>query len=183
MVAAIASVHGRFQLVHNQHMDVLLGAKERCDFLLIGITQPAAYAPQHISGAAPHRASRRANPLSYFERATLIRAALSEAGVDPAEFQTTPFPIESPELLPNYLGLDVPIYINVCEDWGRTKITLLRSIGYQVRILWENEKQISGEMVRQMILEDKVDELVEIVPAATLRFIEDSNLKERLLSD
>ena len=31
-------IHGRFQGLHNGHMEYLLTAKKRCDFLVIGIT-------------------------------------------------------------------------------------------------------------------------------------------------
>jgi len=33
------SIHGRFQPFHNEHLDYVLRALDRCDFLWIGITQ------------------------------------------------------------------------------------------------------------------------------------------------
>ncbi|MEE3919398.1 hypothetical protein V2I01_16940 [Micromonospora sp. BRA006-A] len=43
--------HGRFQVLHMEHLEYLLAAAERCDFLHVGITQPDVDGRKPSSGA------------------------------------------------------------------------------------------------------------------------------------
>ena len=36
----VGVIHGRFQLLHNDHMKYLLAGKQRCEHLIIGICNP-----------------------------------------------------------------------------------------------------------------------------------------------
>ena len=36
----IGVIHGRFQLLHNDHLKYLLAGKKRCEHLVVGITNP-----------------------------------------------------------------------------------------------------------------------------------------------
>ena len=36
----IGVIHGRFQLLHNEHMKYIMAGKERCEHLIIGICNP-----------------------------------------------------------------------------------------------------------------------------------------------
>ncbi len=38
--ATFGVIHGRFQILHNDHMRYLLAGKERCEHLVVGITNP-----------------------------------------------------------------------------------------------------------------------------------------------
>src|SRR5438045_3217769 len=100
-------IHGRFQPPHNGHLEYILEAKRRCEFLWIGITS-YNIRKLYLMDAAPHRAQRAANPLTYFERVQIITEMLIDAGLARSEFACTPFPIEQPEELPSFLSTTIP---------------------------------------------------------------------------
>ena len=56
-------IHGRFQLLHNDHMKYLLAGKERCEHLIIGICNPEQDLTKYTSNN-PHRSKRSSNPLT-----------------------------------------------------------------------------------------------------------------------
>src|SRR5438093_9435425 len=89
-----ASAHGRFQPLHNEHLEYLVKAKECCDFLWIGITLPDIHV--HSNPLGRERERPISNPLTYFERTKIIRSALLEAGIALDSFECVPFPIEMP---------------------------------------------------------------------------------------
>ena len=62
----IAVIHGRFQPLHIGHMEYLLAGKERCELLIIGITNPDPSQikveptnPTRSAGLANRRESQR----------------------------------------------------------------------------------------------------------------------------
>jgi cytidyltransferase-like protein len=179
--APVASAHGRFQPLHLGHMEYLLAAKGRCEFLHVGVTQYIT-SSLRVTVEDPHRARPENNPLTYFERATVIRQALLEAGVDSSEFIIAPFPIEDPALLIDFLPVRVPIFTTVYDDWNRHKIDVLRSHGYTVEVLWErNEKKYAGVEIRKAIVAGD-DKWHDMVPPATIQAAEDFQLAARLRS-
>src|SRR5580700_4394306 len=109
IVIAAGSVHGRFQPFHNDHLEYALAAKERCEFLWVGITK-YDIAPSEASPLARARERPDHNPLTYFERITLITRALNEAGVPRECFAFVPFPIETPSRLPSFMPTSVPCF-------------------------------------------------------------------------
>lgn len=175
----VASAHGRFQPLHKDHLEYLLAAKEDCDFLWVGITQFNVRALSE-SPLARHRELRANNPLTYFERVELITEALLDEGIQRNEFGITPFPIESPDALPDFLPTTIPIFTTICDDWNRYKIRLLREKGYQVIVLWERTEQaLTGMQVREKIREGD-PQWRDYVPPATVRAVERYQLSERL---
>lgn len=179
---AAAAVHGRFQPLHNGHLEYILAAKEMCDFLYVGLTQLTIGRLQDVSVAAPHRATRLNNPLTYFERLSLLREALTDAGVSSDSCLVVPFPIEDDggRYLSEFLPLTVPMLTTVYDDWNREKVALLRGLGYRVEILWErNSKDVVGSTVRESILIGD-GRYAEMVPAATARAVEQLDLAARL---
>lgn len=50
-------IHGRFQLLHNDHMKYLLAGKERCEHLIIGICNPEQDLTKYTSNN-PHRSKK-----------------------------------------------------------------------------------------------------------------------------
>jgi nicotinamide mononucleotide adenylyltransferase len=150
----LASVHGRFQPFHKGHLEYFLEAFDRYEFVLIGITQ---FVRRRLVGVAPESAAHRAfpasNPLTYFERTELIRAALEEAGVESFRYRVTPFPIEEPVELLEFIPLGVPALTTTYDAWNRTKIELLQAQGYEVVNLWTREvKEYSGQDLRSKLL-------------------------------
>jgi len=155
-----------------------LAAKGRCDFLWIGIA-----APDPI-GLQRHRDTQREkpgnNPLSYFERLSIITSALVDAGVRRSDFGFIPFPIEIPERLPNYLPTRIPCFTTICEPWNREKIRILSDLGYTVEILYERTaKAISGAEIRADLLRGG-NAWTTLVPRSTARHVIEYDMRARL---
>jgi nicotinamide mononucleotide adenylyltransferase len=178
MMQELGSAHGRFQPLHNGHLEYLLGAKVRCRYLWIGITQ---YNIKNLSKSPEnrHRELPFNNPLTYFERVEMITNALVSRGVPRSEFGTIPFPVETPHLLHDYLPTNITIYTTICDDWNRHKISLLVSLGYKVIVLWEKEKLFEGSKIRLSISRGEND-WENDVPETTKRLVEKYNIRSRL---
>ena len=174
------SVHGRFQPLHNEHMEYILSARERCDYLWVGITAFDLAEAQRARGTA--REAPANNPLSYYERINIVRHALVDAGIEERTFGLIPFPIEAPGSLPNYLPTSVPCFTTICGDWNREKIVTLKRIGYTVIVLFERStKGITGAEIRAQIVAGR-EGWRTLVPIATAKAIGELRLRERLLS-
>src|SRR5512135_911963 len=104
-IAETGVIHGRFQVLHHDHLAYLLAGMALCRHLVVGITNPDPLLTRDES-ADRNRGSISANPLTYFERYVMIRGALEEAGVGLSRFSIVPFPISIPELYRNYVPLD-----------------------------------------------------------------------------
>ena len=176
----VASAHGRFQPLHNDHLEYLLEAKRRGTFLWIGITQYIVSNLVAAHGADVHRSRPFDNPLTYFERAAIVREALAENGVSYDEFGIVPFPVETPSLLPEFVPLDIPVLTTIRDDWNVKKIAVLRGVGYRVEVLWNRRVAgVSGSEIRRQIIEGDED-YTKVVPAATVRAIDRLDLRGRL---
>lgn len=177
---AEASAHGRFQPFHNDHLEYVLAAQRLCDFLWIGITKyDVTSTDLNPLGAVRERPEN--NPLTFFERAHIIRESLIDVGVSAAAFGFVPFPIETPQRLHSFMATSVTCYTTICEQWNRDKIEVLKAHGYDVRVLWDRpEKKISGAAVRRDIIEGGSG-WRSMVPAATARAVEQLDLRNRLL--
>ena len=107
--------------------------------------------------------------------------SLVEAGVEKASFGFVPFPIETPQRLPEFMPVSVPCFTTVCEEWNQEKIRILRGYGYNVVVLWERTKKlVTGGAIREDIISGSWS-WRSMVPAATARAIEHLNLRDRLL--
>jgi nicotinamide mononucleotide adenylyltransferase len=175
---AEGSVHGRFQPLHVEHLEYILEAKKRCDFLWIGITK-YEISQLGLNPLGRHRERPEANPLSYYERIVIIRQALADSGLSMDSFGFVPFPIESPPLLAEYIPTHVHCFTTICEEWNREKIRVLEAAGYTVEVLWERDKKLSASIVRELIaLGD--DRWKEMVPPASVAGVERFGLAARL---
>ena len=173
-----ASVHGRFQPLHNEHMEYILKAKEHCDFLWVGITMPETGI--HSNPLGRERERPASNPLTYFERAKIIRGALQDSGIPSKSFECVPFPIETPVILPNFLPVTIPCLTTICEEWNREKVEVLKNCGYPVHILFERtRKLITGVNIRQLILDNDTS-WEQLVPAAALKELKGLDIRTRL---
>jgi cytidyltransferase-like protein len=172
-------IHGRFQGLHNGHMEYLLAGKSRCRFLYIGITNPD---PSLIrENAADLKRSRDdANPFTYFERMEMLRDALVEAGVQRSEFDVVPFPINTPQLIQYYTPTTATYYVTIYDAWGRTKAETLTSLGLRVEVMWERtmaQRLTTGTEVRQLISGGKPWR--NLVPNAVAEYITRHKLETR----
>ncbi|WP_294335862.1 adenylyltransferase/cytidyltransferase family protein [uncultured Sphingomonas sp.] len=146
------SVHGRFQPFHNGHLDYVLQAADRADYIHIGLTQ--VFQPL-LDKQKTGRDTRDANPLTFFERSRLVAAALEEYGISKTRFNITPFPIETPNLLPQFVPVSVPCFTTLVTSWNDEKVSRLEAVGYHVQTLQvsplDNNRVTSGTEIRQLI--------------------------------
>lgn len=176
----VGVIHGRFQVLHNDHLKYLMAGKSRCRHMVVGITNPDPMLTRDDS-ADPHRSSPLANPLTYFERYTMVRAVLIEAGLRDADFSVVPFPINFPELYVYYLPLDATFYLTIYDSWGKRKLERFQSLGLRTEVLWErplSEKGLSASEVRKRIASG--DPWEQMVPRATAALMKKWNMAERL---
>lgn len=160
-------IHGRFQVLHNDHLKYLLAGKQRCQHMVIGITNPDPVLTTD-NPADLQRSDPIANPLTYFERYTTIRRVLIDAGLSHSDFSVVPFPINLPELFKYYVPLDATFFLTIYDEWGRQKLKQFQGMGLATEVLWErplNEKGISGNDVRKRMAEDNKWE--HLVPEST----------------
>lgn len=180
MKAAVGVIHGRFQMLHNGHMEYLLAGKERCERLIVGISNPDATLMK-FTQSNPHRSAAASNPLSFFERHEMIRLALLEAGVAREEFDIVPFPINYPELLGNYVPLDATFYMTIYDDWSEEKRRALEQLGCKVEVMWRRsneEKEISGTEVREKITAGEPWE--QLVPPSVYAYVRQNGIDRRI---
>lgn len=162
-------IHGRFQVLHNDHLKYLLAGKSLCRHLVVGVTNPDPILTSVVN-VDPMRSTDLANPLTFYERLVMIREVLTGAGVELAGMTVTPLPITRPELYHHYVPLDATFLMSIYDDWGRMKQRQFRELGLQTHILWEvrpEEKGISSTDVRRMMIESAPWE--HLVPPATAR--------------
>ena len=177
---ATGVIHGRFQVLHNDHMKYILAGKACCEHLIIGITNPDPTLTRN-DPANPERSDRSANPLTYFERYVTMREALAEAGLDYREFSIVPFPINLPELYQHYVPLDAVFYLTIYDPWGRRKLEMLRSLGLKTEVMWERppeEKGICAAEVRKLMAQGMPWE--HLVPQSTAKLMKLWGIPERL---
>lgn len=150
-------IHGRFQVLHNDHLKYLLAGKELCEHLVVGITNPDPL----LSGedrADPKRSTPGANPLTYYERQILIKEALMDAEIGVHEFTIVPLPIYHPDIYRYYVPLDAVFFLTIYDDWGRRKRENFLSLGLRTHILWEvppDEKGISAADIRDAMAQGR----------------------------
>ena len=177
---AVGVIHGRFQVLHNDHLRYLLAGKALCRFLVVGVTNPD---PSHTrpEAADPHRSRAEANPLTYYERALLVRAALAEAGVPLDRFMVTPLPVNLPELLHHYAPRNATYFLSICDDWGRRKLERFQSLGLATHVLWDvptEEKGLTGTRVRALMAAG--GDWRSLVPPAVARLLDEWDIPARL---
>ena len=179
----VGVIHGRFQLLHNDHMKYLLAGKERCEHLIIGICNPEVDLTKYTD-ANPHRSKKSSNPLTYFERMECIKYSMIEAGVKQEEFDIVPFPINFPDKIFNYAPLDAKYYMTIYDEWGEEKLKSLQNdLKLDVEVLWRvtlENKGISASDVRKCIQEGK--EWKQFVPKFVYHYIKENGLDQRIKS-
>ncbi len=168
----VGVIHGRFQILHNDHLKYLLAGKDCCRRLVVGITNPDPRLTAK-EASAPERDNPLANPLTYYERQCLVTDVLQAQGLSAADFSVVPFPINFPELYRYYLPLEALFFLTIYDDWGRTKRDYFNSLGLQTRVLWEvppEQKGISAADVRRRLMTGQAwEHLVPPVVAERLK--------------
>jgi len=174
-------IHGRFQILHNDHLEYILSGKKLCLHLVISITNPDPTTVKEEE-ADSKRSSPLANPLTYYERYVLVRLALEGAGVKPEEYSVVPLPISTPELYKYYVPVDAVFFLSIYDDWGRRKKKYFESLGLNVHVLREvtpEEKGISAGYIRNCMVENRSWE--KMVPADVVRKLKEWQIPDRLI--
>ncbi|MGD9571856.1 MAG: cytidyltransferase [Thermoleophilia bacterium] len=131
-------VTGRFQPVHGDHLRLMRRALDERGALVVAITNPDP-GSRHADPRSAHRHRDDANPLTYWQRAELLRAALAAPAPDglgpgaAAEVRIVPFDLGRPEHWAGYVPLEAVQYVGVAGDWEREKARRLAGAGYRVR--------------------------------------------------
>ena len=177
----IGVIHGRFQPLHNNHMeDYVLPAVERCRHLIVGIANPdPTLTARHPANRK--RAELSSNPFTYYDRMVMLRSTMIEKGMEESQLTIVPFPINKPELFKHYVPLDATFYITIYDDWGRYKRELLESLGLRVVVLFERdiaERGISATRIRELMANQ--GDWKCLVPAPVAAYVSQRRLDEKL---
>ena len=146
-------IHGRFQILHNDHLKYLLAGKARCEHLVVGITNPDPCLTK-ADAADPQRSSDKANPFTYYQRYRMVRAALTRSGLEEKEFSVVPFPINFPERYQYYVPLDATFFLTVYDKWGERKLEMFQALGLSTEVLWRRTlatKGLSATDIREKV--------------------------------
>jgi nicotinamide-nucleotide adenylyltransferase len=176
----IGVIHGRFQVLHNDHLKYLLAGKKLCNHLVVGITNPDPTVIEEEL-ADTNRSSPLANPLTYYERHQLVRAALIESEVTLEEFTIVPLPISMPDRYRYYVPLDAVFFLSIYDDWGRRKRQYFESLGLKVHVLWEvkhEDKGLSAGDIRMKMAHGKYWN--DAVPKSVAVLLKSWGIPERL---
>jgi nicotinamide-nucleotide adenylyltransferase len=177
---ATGVIHGRFQVLHNDHLVYLMAGLALCRHLVVGITNPDPVLTRD-EAADPKRSRPDANPLTYFERYVMVRAVLEEEGVEPSRYSVVPFPINMPELYRYYVPLDALFFLSIYDGWGKRKREYFASLGLATHVLREVseiQKGLSATDVRRRMAQNKPWE--NMVPPAVAKLMKQWHIPDRL---
>jgi nicotinamide mononucleotide adenylyltransferase len=146
-MSSLAAVTGRFQPVHAQHVELFGLALAGAERLAVAITNPDAETRQEV-WSSTHRHTEQANPFSYYERARMLHAALSEAGLA-SRVTLVPFDLTRPGVWGEYVPRAARQFVRVYDEWERQKAGWLAEAGYPVTVLeGDPATRVSGTEVR-----------------------------------
>lgn len=146
---AAGCVTGRLQPVHNGHLELFRMVLDAGLRLVVGITNPdppsRAEHPDHGS-----RHLEENNPFTYYQRMTMVRAALRSAHVERDRYEIVPFPLHDRDRVGHYVPFDVVQYVRVFSRWEAGKAEMLRGYGYSVKaIQGDVEQRITATDIRE----------------------------------
>lgn len=167
---SLACVTGRFQPIHDQHLELFELALAQHEHLLIAITNPDSGA-RHQEPSSTHRHTAAANPFSYYERARLIEVAIGARGHS-ARCTLVPFDLVRKEFWPQYVPLDALHFVRTYGDWEREKARWFAQAGYSVTLIdGDVSKRLSAGSIRASMRAGNGD-WHRLVPAATRPLLE-----------
>ena len=162
-------VLGRFQPPHLGHLEYMLAARDACERLVVGITNPDI-ANLTSDTTDPKRGQLADNPFTFAERLLMIEATLRDAGLADGDFVVVPAPVDQPDRLLQYLPHPeiLTVYTTIYDPWGERKTEILRGLGLTVRVLWrrdENDRPFSGTEVRRRLRAGAPDWVDMVTPS------------------
>lgn len=150
----LACVTGRFQPVHEQHLELFEIALRDADHLVVAITNPDSGA-RHEEPTSTHRHLAESNPFTYFERARMLRAALDERGLTDRTM-IVPFDLTRPRCWAEYVPPHARHLVRAYTDWEREKARWLAEAGYPVTVLdGDPADKVSSSDIRPRLLGDR----------------------------
>ncbi|WP_243741770.1 cytidyltransferase [Actinomycetospora succinea] len=160
---------GRFQPVHDQHLELFALALAAHDHLVVAVTNPDTGA-RHVASTSTHRHTDEANPFTYFERTRLLTAALAGAGM--ADRATVvPFDLTRPALWPEYVPRHAVQYVRTFSAWETDKAGRLADGGYEVVVVdGDPATKLDAAAIRAAFRDDSWPSLV---PPATVPVLRD----------
>ena len=173
-------IHGRFQILHNDHLKYLLSGKQLCRHLVIGITNPDPSMVRRET-VDPNRSTFIANPLTYYERYVLIHSVMQENDIDLNDLSIVPLPINKPDLYQYYVPLDAVFFLSIYDDWGRKKLNYFESMGLKTHVIRKvsiEEKGISASEIRKFMMNNQPWE--HLVPKSIAHLMKQWKIPERL---
>lgn len=160
----LACVTGRFQPVHLQHVELFEIALRDAGYLVVAITNPDT-AARHQEPTSAHRHLPDSNPFTYFERATLLCAALDERGLT-ARTTIVPFDLTRPDCWNEYVPLHAQHLVRAYSSWERDKARRLAEAGYPVTVLdGDPAIRISSSAIRARLHDDDAT-WADLMPAS-----------------
>lgn len=176
----VGVIHGRFQVLHNDHLRYLLAGKALCRHLVVGITNPDPWSTRPES-ADPARSDPLANPLTYYERYRMLQAVLQAQGIAAESLSVVPLPINLPERYRFYVPLKAVFFLSIYDDWGRRKRDYFQSLGLKIHVLREvspEEKGISAKTIRKAMVQGRP--WTHLVPPETAALMKKWRIAARL---
>lgn len=169
-MTAYACVTGRFQPVHEQHLELVGMALARAGRVVVGVTNPDTGA-RRAEATSMHRHKSEANPFSFFERLTLLRAALRGKGWE-ERVMIVPFDLTRPACWPEYVPLDALQVVRIFGEWEREKARQLREAGYRVwEVSGDPTTKVHATHIRDVMT--RGGDWTALVPAATVPLLRD----------
>lgn len=175
----IGMILGRFQVFHNGHLTYLLKAKEYCDFMIIGITNPDPIRMQKTKSAI-HRDEIWANPLTYYERMKMLQKVCEEYHIGKENYDIVPIPLDVPEIIKYYIPEDILIMVTIHDDWSIEKKKRLENEGYKVKVILDEYglERLSSTEIRKYIADGK--QYSHCVPVSVYEYLCDNALDQKI---
>lgn len=155
---------GRFQPLHNGHLEVIKEIKRKHDEIVIGI------------GSA-YQAFTKENPFTSGERYEMILRALNEEGI--TGFYVVPIPdINRYNIWPEHVNTLCPRF-DVVYTNSPLNILLFKNAGFEVKTTKIYKRsEYSGREIRHRII--KGESWHDLVPPSVIKFLEEIEGVERL---
>lgn len=177
----IGCVHGRFQPPHKGHLEYILEAKARCEFLYIGITQPDNNNLAYCVSTS-HRSDPVNNPLTFGERSECIRRMLFEQGLyERKHFIVIPFDIDEILFLKRYIPQTWMQYTTLIDPWNIDKNLNLENAGYITQVLTDKrlDEKITGTNIRALIRSGN-EEYRNMISSGVSNFLDEIKFRDRI---
>src|SRR3546814_6998477 len=108
-----------------------------------------------VSGVQTCALPISSNPLTFRERSELVEAALVAVDIDRARFRITPFPIETPKRLHEFVPPGSVCFTTLVNEWNDETVRRLNEQGFPTETIGlsvpANMGVTSGTAIRRLI--------------------------------